>query len=282
MGNFSIKLEEDKIDKLKKTFKNDIKPNQNEYIDTFIQKDGITISIYKSKKVVFQGEDAFFYAQSFIDVKENRQAGSDEVGTGDYFGPVIVCAAIIEESDYQYIKEKGITDSKQMTDEKILKIGSDIEEKFKHSLLILDNTKYNEIHKTNNLNQIKAKMHNQAYINLLSKGYDIPKEAYIDQFCPRNSYFEYLEDTKDVFRNVEFETKAESKYPAVAVASVIARYNFIKYFDKMSKLYNFPFPKGANEQVDEKVREFVKKFGIKKLEEVAKLHFKNTDNIKGE
>lgn len=279
MGNFSLKLDKEKINKLKTTFKNDIKPNQNEYIETFIQKEGLTISIYKTDKVVFQGEDAFFYAQSFIDIKENRQAGSDEVGTGDYFGPVIVCAAIIEESDYPFIKENGITDSKQMTDEKIEKIGEIVEKRFKHSLLVLDNAKYNNVHKTNNLNQIKAKMHNQAYINLRNKGFDIPKEAYIDQFCPRSNYFEYLEDTKEIYRDVEFETKAESKYPAVAVASVIARYNFIKYIKEMSKLYNFDFPKGANEIVDEKAKEFVMKFGKDKLESVAKIHFKNTEKL---
>ena len=279
MSNFSIKLDEIKIKELKNTFKNYIKPNSNEYIDTFIQKEGLTISIYKSNKVVFQGEDAFFYAQAYIDIKENRQAGSDEVGTGDYFGPVVVCAAIIEEDDYPFLKENGITDSKQMTDTKIEKIGKQVCDKFKHSVLILENAKYNEVHETNNLNQIKAKMHNQAYINLLNKGYNIPSEAYIDEFCPRNAYFEYLEDVKDIYRNVEFETKAESKYPAVAVASVIARYTFITYMNEMSKKYQFEFPKGANEIVDQKIQEFVSKYSKNELKNVAKLHFKNSDKI---
>lgn len=279
MSNFSIKLDENKINKLKQAFKNDIKANPNEYIDTFIQKDNLTISIYKSQKVVFQGEDAFFYAQSFIDIKENRQAGSDEVGTGDYFGPVVIAASIVEEEDYPFIKENGITDSKQMTDEKIMKLGPIVENKFKHSILILDNEKYNKVHESNNMNQIKAKMHNQAYINLQNKGYDIPKEAYIDQFCPRSSYFEYLEDVKEIYRDVEFETKAESKYPAVAISSVLARYTFLKYMDEMNKAYNFEFPKGANELVDQKAQEFVKKYGQDKLYKVAKVHFKNTEKI---
>ncbi len=279
MSNFTIKLDKDKIAKLKDTFRNDIKPNANEYIDTFIQNDNVTISIYTSDKVVFQGNDAFFYASAYIDQKENPQAGSDEVGTGDYFGPVCVVAAIVEKDDYPYIKEHKITDSKAMSDEVILKLGPEISNRFKHSLLILNNEKYNEVHESNNMNAIKAKMHNQAYLNLISKGYKIPDEAYIDQFCPRSLYFEYLEDIKDVYRKVEFETKAESKYPAVAVASVLARYAFLKSMEEMSKKYDFEFPKGASDTVDEKAREFVKKYGMKKLNEVAKVHFKNTGNI---
>ena len=58
MANISLKLSKEKIENIKKTFKDDIKPNPNEYIDTFISRDNLTISIYKSGKVVFQGNDA--------------------------------------------------------------------------------------------------------------------------------------------------------------------------------------------------------------------------------
>ena len=116
MGNFTLKLDEKKIAKLKATFKDHIKPSPSEYIDTFIQKEDLTITIYASKKAVFQGNDAFYYAQAFLDVKRIRQAGSDEVGNGDVFGPLVVCAAIVEENDYDYIAEKKITDSKKLTD----------------------------------------------------------------------------------------------------------------------------------------------------------------------
>ena len=280
MGNFSFKLNEDKIAKLKNTFKDYIKDNKNEYIDTFIQKDDLTISIYKSNKVVFQGNDAFFFAQSFIDIKKNRQAGSDEVGTGDVFGPVVVCAAIVEEEDYPFIEENHITDSKALDDEYIMKIGPILTERFKHSLLILDNEKYNEVHKTNNLNAIKAKMHNQAYINLINKGYSIPSEAYVDQFCDISTYFDYLDNEKNIYRNLIFETKAESKYPAVAVGSMISRYAFLKYMDTLSDKYDFFFHKGASDLVDKDIEEFIKKHGKDKLNKVAKLHFKNFEKYK--
>ena len=279
MSTFSLKLDEDKILKIKNTFKSSIKENNNEYIDTFIQNDDITITIYKSGKVVFQGQDAFFYAESFIDKKDNPQAGSDEVGTGDYFGPVIVVAAIIEKEDYPLLNKLQINDSKQLNDSKILEIGPTLINHFKHSILILDNHKYNEIHKKFNMNAIKAKLHNQAYINLINKGYKLPKECVIDQFCERSLYYSYLEDEKEVFKDLIFETKAESKYKAVALASCIARYTFLKYMNELSKMYNFEFPLGAGEIVDIKAKEFINKYGYDKLEKVAKLHFKNTSYL---
>jgi len=277
MGNFSFKLSPEKIDVLKQTFKEYIKPNKNEYIDTFIQKEDLTISIYTSNKVVFQGNDAFFYAQAYLDVKKNRQAGSDEVGTGDVFGPVVVCAAIVEEDDYPFIEENHITDSKQLTDQHILNIGQKVIERFKHSVLILDNLKYNEVHQKYNLNAIKAQMHNQAYINLKNKGYSIPKAAYVDQFCSVDSYYEYLKDKQDIYHDLIFETKAESSYPAVAVASVISRYTFLKYMEKMNKDYQMVFHKGASDLVDEDIKLFVAKYGKEKLKNVSKMHFKNVE-----
>lgn len=279
MDTFSIKLPKEKIELIKKVFKDDINNNPNEYIDTFIQRDDLTISIYKTDKVVFQGKDAFFFAQDFIEVKKNREAGSDEVGTGDYIGPVIVCAAIVEVEDFEYINKLGITDSKQMTDENILKIGDEVMNRFKHSLLILDNEKYNKVHETNNLNAIKAKMHNKAYLNLLNKGYDLPRACYVDQFCPENNYYEYLADEKDVYHNLIFETKAESNHPSVAVASVIARFAFIKSIENLSHEYGINFHKGASDDVNEDVKKYIEKFGKNKLNKIVKLHFKNTDNL---
>lgn len=282
MGTFSFKLDSEKINKLKLTFFNDIKQSPNEYIDTFISRDNLTISIYKTNKVVFQGSDAFFYAQSYIDQKRQRIAGSDEVGTGDCFGPVVVCASIVEVQDYDFIKENNITDSKTLNDDYIRKIGPELIKRFKHSLLILDNTTYNKVHETNNLNAIKAKMHNKAYLNMLDKNYDIPMCAYVDQFCPAADYFAYLQDEKRIYKDLIFETKAEAKYEAVAVSSIISRYAFLEYMDKMNEKYQIPFPRGSvdYDAIFKAVDLFLKKYPKSRLNEVAKLHFKNFDKYR--
>ena len=282
MSNFSIKLDEKKIAVLKETFRDYIKENKNEYVDTFIQKDDLTITIYKSGKVVFQGNDAFFYASAYLDNKKNPQAGSDEVGTGDVFGPVVVCAAIVEEKDFPYIEEKHITDSKQLKDDYIRKIGPELRERFKHSLLILDNRTYNRVHEKENLNSIKAKMHNKAYLNMIDKGYKIPKAAYVDQFCLENDYYRYLADEDRVYHDLIFETKAEEKYPAVAVGSMISRYAFLEYMDKMDKKYGILFQRGSSntEEIDRNIRYIIDHFGKEELYNVAKMHFRNFDKYR--
>ena len=48
--------------------------------------------------------------------------GSDEVGTGDYFGPIVVTASYVDQADMSFIEDLGVRDSKKLTDEKILEI----------------------------------------------------------------------------------------------------------------------------------------------------------------
>lgn len=244
-----------------------------------IKMSDCTITAYESGKVVFQGEGAEFYAGVTPTTSPSQvfpQAGSDEVGTGDYFGPVVVCATYIEEQQVASLKPYKIQDSKQMTDETIMKIAPALKQQLKHSILVLDNRKYNHIHETNNMNAIKAKLHNQAFINLKNK-YNLDLQTiYVDQFTTVPSYFRYLQDQEQVIRNIHFETKAENKYLSVACASILARYTFLNTLALMSEHYNFDFPKGAGKRVDEAIVEFVHQHGRAKLNDVAKVHFVNT------
>ena len=74
-------------------------------------------------------------------------------------------------------------------------------------------------------------------------------------------------------------TKAEDKNLAVASASIISRYIFLKEFDKLSDSIHIPLPKGAGHDVDKIGEEIVEKYGEEKLQEIAKVNFKNTDRI---
>jgi len=80
-------------------------------------------------------------------------------------------------------------------------------------------------------------------------------------------------------RGITFMTKAEDKNLAVACSSVISRYIFLKEFDKLSDSLHIPLPKGAGANVDSIGEEVVSKYGKEKLEEIAKLNFKNTERI---
>ena len=130
------------------------------------------------------------------------------------------------------------------------------------------------------MNVIKAKLHNQAFINL-SKQYDMPKHVIIDQFLKKESYYKHLVNEPEVYRNLIFETKAENQFIAVACAAIIARYTFLDYFDKLEAKFGMVFPKGGGKQVTPAILEFVDRYGEDKLYQVAKLHFINTENAIG-
>lgn len=249
------------------------------------------ITAYESGKVVFQGDSADHHASGYdVNTKKKKssttskithddwypQCGSDEVGTGDYFGPVTVCAAYVKEEDISWLQSLGIQDSKAIKDDKIREIAPQLIKQLPHSLLVLDNTTYNRIHPTNNMVGIKCKLHNQAFLHLQKKVTPWPDHVIIDQFVQGASYYRYLQQEQAVVRNIHFETKAENKYLSVACGSIIARYAFLKAFDHMCEHYHFEFLKGASSKVDENIRLFVMMHGKEELRNVAKLHFANT------
>lgn len=205
--------------------------------------------------------------------------GSDEVGTGDYFGPIVVTASFVSTSFTSFLHGLGVRDSKKITDEKILDIAPKIIEKIPHVTFILTPKEYNAFGITN-MNKVKAILHNKVLYKLIKQGIYDYKYVVIDQFCPRAKYFEHIKETNDKITYITFTTHAEDKCLSVATSSIISRYIFLKEMDKMSKKYNMTFPKGAGSSVDEFGLDFIKKHGIDELSEVAKMNFKNTEKIK--
>ena len=279
MNVISLTLNEQQIQKLVQTYQECLVKPSSPYISYQLKVENCVITIYTSKKVVFQGKDAEIYASSFqtISTQIYPQAGSDEVGTGDYFGPVCVCACIVQEKDKALLQKLHINDSKQIKDEDIRRIGKELIQVLPYSLCILDNKKYNEIHAQNNMNMIKAKLHNQCYLHLEKKAGKLPSFKVVDQFTFERSYYQYLNGQPTVIGNIHFETKAESKYDAVACASIIARYAFLQAWDVMEEKYKMTFIKGASDKVDANIVEFINKYGKDELHNVAKLHFQNTN-----
>ena len=287
-NTITLKLKSIQEEQLFKTF-NEFQTTPPQYAKWQLKPENCVITCYKSGKTVFQGKDANVYAAAFMEVQDEisaptttsryPQAGSDEVGTGDYFGPVCVCASYVTKDDVDFLIKLGVRDSKQMSDADMLKIGPLLIERIPHSLLIVPPQKYNQVHESNNLNAIKAKLHNQAYINLAKK-IELPSFKIIDQFTPETSYYRYLKNEPQIIRGIHFETKAEDKYLSVAVGSIISRYGFLKTWEEMEKKYNMTLPKGSGDKVDIVAQTFVERYGFERLGEIAKLHFKNTEKIR--
>lgn len=280
MSTISIKLSNQEIETLKFNTKNLPEVMPPAYAKYAVRDTGINIVVYNSNKVVFQGSQALIYADPFKQEIILPQAGSDETGNGSYFGPICVCACYIDKAAYEKIKHLALDDSKAVNDNYIMEIGQYLRDNVEHSLIILDNYNYNIVQKTVNQNKMKAMLHNQCFINLEKKVKKLPKLTVIDQFTPKKTYYNYLTAEKEIFTDLIFETKAESKYLAVACASIIARFAFVTALAQMSNHYDFNFLSGAGSLVDQSAQQFVNKYGKSELSQVAKVHFANTKKLK--
>lgn len=291
------------IEKMKQAYKHAIAPKVPQGGIFMAKVPSCTITAYKSGKVMFQGGraseeasrwqsnaptpatprkkavDAHSYAPP-ASIAAMSIVGSDEVGTGDYFGPMTVVAAYVSAEQIPLLKELGVKDSKNLNDAQIAEIAKQILAVVPYSSLVLHNEKYNELfEKGYNQGHLKAMLHNKAITNLLEKiGQAKPDGILIDQFTQPTTYYKYLAKQKNVQReNVYFATKGESVHIAVAAASILARYSFIKQFDELSKKAGMKLPKGAGNQVDVAAAKLIQKLGKERLPEFVKLHFANTE-----
>ena len=294
--------------KLMADFYKDMKRDKTPPYAIFQADTGDTIvTLYESGKAMFQGVSADIEAgmwesigkdkeniDYFIDreeVKEKKEettipidissVGSDEVGTGDYYGPIVVTASYVNKDDIPFLTELGVKDSKKLSDEQILKIVPKIIKKIKYKTIMLSNKEYNKNYgKDMNMNKIKAVLHNKVLTEMVKDNeYDY---IVVDQFEPESSYYKHLSEVPSPLKGITFITKAEDKCLSVACSSLISRYIFVKEIDKLGDKYGIFLPKGANYYVEDVGIKLVNKYGEKilnVLKEVAKLNFSNTDRI---
>ncbi|MBP1947727.1 ribonuclease HIII [Virgibacillus litoralis] len=263
------------------------------------------ITAYKSGKVMFQGNAPAAEAKKWIseNTKQTKKAvqktnafsppdtlftsnhiGSDEAGTGDYFGPITVAAAFVKKEQVELLKELGVKDSKNLTDSTIRKVSKDIMNlDLPYSLLILHNEKYNKLQNQGwTQGKMKAMLHHHAINNLLKKiGAASVDGILIDQFCEPSVYKKHIATEKQKLAdNTYFMTKAESYSIAVAAGSIIARTSFLNEMDKLSAKTGIALPKGASKKVDQTIASIIKSKGEKSLNAYAKTHFANTKKAK--
>ena len=261
------------------------------------------ITAYKSGKVLFQGVGAEREAARWGSTEKKTfpekvktkgdvlpesfakltVVGSDETGTGDFFGPVTVAACLVRANQIELVQELGVKDSKQLTDDYMRKIAPDLQATLIYSLLTLNNDKYNEVQSQGwSQGKIKALLHNQALKHVLRKMVDEkPDYILIDQFAERGIYYNHVKSEPEIIReNVLFSTKAEGLHLSVAAASIIARVAFLEEMDQLSEIAGLTLPKGAGSKVDEAAARILLKYGEDKLKSMTKWHFANAEKAK--
>ena len=289
---YSVKVDQENYDKIKNHYSPYIYKENDNYVDYIADKDGVIITGYlstkKNKTVTFSSlEEAKLWGyeekeevstpkaapKGWLDIEE--QIGSDEVGVGDYLLPMIVVASLVKPSQIKRLHELGVADSKKLTDEKIMEIAPILVKEFKFSKLTLPNAKYNEMYaKNENINSLKAKMHNRALYNLHKEYIDVIR-IYVDQFAESKLYYSYLDkEDEPIVTGIGFKTKGESYFPSVALSSVIARYCLILEKERLEAKYGLPFPFGAGKDVDVAAKALKEKVGPE-FDQLVKANFKN-------
>lgn len=286
-----MKMGKDDLQNLIKALTSQQVNNNNPYVTFTAKVKGVTVLVYTSGKVVFQGANAETIAEQFGYQSANHSTsdtvsgqnipliGSDEVGNGSYFGGLAVVASFVTPDDHALLKKLGVDDSKNLTDSKIRQIAPVLENNIKHKALLLSPQKYNQVvgkGKMHNAVSVKVALHNQAIYLLLQDGVK-PEKIVIDAFTSRKNYQKYLKNEANQFANpLTLEEKAEGKYLAVAVSSIIARNLFLENLDKLSQEVQYKLPSGAGSQSDKVASQILAAYGISGLEHTAKLHFANT------
>lgn len=250
---------------------------------------GSVAQMYTSGKLVFQGREDFTSVISSINgngdsmnlIDFKPHLGVDEVGKGDYFGPLVVVSCFVTEEFSKKVRLLGFADSKKFSDKKIGNLFDMVKEYPYYYVSVVTPVEYNKlIEEYRNVSILLAKQHTKVIEMGLEdlKEKDIDCEyVVIDQFSASKD--RVINELGKLGKGCELiqHHKGESDI-AVACASIIARGIFLKEWSKMNEVYNFEFPKGAS-NVIEKGREFVNIHGSEKLHEVAKVGFKTTKQI---
>ena len=288
MASITLTPSEKEIQAFLEHYQTSLAPSKNPYIRYFLKLPQATVSIYTSGKVLLQGEGAEKYASFFgyQVVEENRGQnfpliGTDEVGNGSYFGGLAVVASFVTPDQHDFLRKLGVGDSKTLTDQKIRQIAPILKEKIQHQALLLSPSKYNEvIGDRYNAVSVKVALHNQAIYLLLQKGVQ-PEKIVIDAFTSAKNYDKYLAQEANRFsKPISLEEKAEGKYLAVAVSSIIARDLFLENLENLGRELGYQLPSGAGTASDKVASQILQAYGMQGLNFCAKLHFKNTEKAK--
>ena len=210
-----------------------------------------------------------------------RWVGTDEAGKGDYFGPLVVAGVAIRRGDLDILQTLGVDDSKAIPDARIGQMEQGIKALCDTEVIFIGPAKYNALYaKFENLNRLMAWAHSKVIENLLERNADErPDWILVDRFANDKVMTRAL---GPLARETRFDQwpRAEED-PAVAAASVLARGAFLRGLASLSRKYGVQLRAGAGQPTLASARTFIDRHGKGELGQVAKLHFKTTDQVGG-
>ena len=291
-NTYTAKFDTTKESELKqKLEKNGFNFQQVMYAFWRAQKNGLSVTLYNSGKLLVQGKETDNFLKEYLGIENSTQAvlalpetktkysswiGTDESGKGDYFGPLVIAGVLVDEENIKKLSQFNIQDSKKLNDSTIEKVAAQIKANSTFSVIVINPAKYNELYsKFKNLNTLLAWGHARAIENILEKKrcQNALSDIFGNESLIKNAL---LKKGRSI--NLEQRVRAESDL-AVAAASILARNEFVQRIKKLSLEYGINFQKGASQKVKDQASAFTNKHGFESLKNIAKLHFKTTKEL---
>jgi ribonuclease HIII len=203
--------------------------------------------------------------------------GGDESGKGDYFGPLVVASWWLEQKHVEPLRAMGIADSKKLTDANMEKLAGQLDKLGRGHVIRVMPREYNPMYASaRNLNIVLARLHGQCVGELVAK-HGAPKAVLIDEFARD---INELKASTRLPAGVKLVTRTRAEADlAVAAASVLARVAFMAGLKELGHEFGAEFPPGAGDPTLKAAREFKRTFGEAQLAQVAKVHFKTTQQL---
>ncbi|MEM0951381.1 MAG: ribonuclease HIII [Cyanobacteria bacterium P01_H01_bin.74] len=217
--------------------------------------------------------------------------GTDESGKGDYFGPLVTAGAVISLETKLALQKTGIADSKKLTAHQIAEAYRQIKAVIPPpaiAVVSLMPEAYNQKYEAfkasgKNLNDLLAWGHAQVIETLLSQNPDCT-QCIVDQFAADR----FIKGQLGPLANAAhiYQTPKAEINLGVAVASILARYQFTEQIKQLSAEMGITLPLGAGPQILPVARQLAATKTSSRdsqrqspLWHVAKLHFKTTSQL---
>ena len=242
------------------------------YEEARLTKNGVTIILYTSGKLLVQGskENLEKVAKTINKLKLGEEIksekfrresgdiiGSDETLKGDTFGGLVVAAVKADKKIRDKLLELGVADSKKLSDREIILMAEKIKRLVPCEIKSILPEEYNKHNKKENITILLDKLHKEC------ADYLKPGKHVVDKYPGCN--------VGDIM-----EEKAESKYIEVAAASVLARAAGLKQLNYLGMQAGFNIPKGST-HVALALHE-LKERGLP-FEKFVKVSFGNVENF---
>ena len=222
MRQLSTSLRKEELESLRNRLKSK-SPPKNEWEEFRFEVNGYSGIVYRNGKVVYH-EALVSLIESVLTEDDCIEIGSDEAGKGEMEGPIVVAAVALDGEGRKFLRARGLLESKSVPKGRIEELAGLIRKvSISSHIKRISPEELRELWNRGNLNDLLSIWHLEVVKEVLKD-----TEAcriIVDSFDRRR-----LEEAFSQIRGVEviIESGADLKYPSVAAASILAKFEYQK------------------------------------------------------